>query len=322
MDCLALTPPPLLTHTLTSVVRMCEANVLAVEKAPKPRAPRKTWCSAAKAGTRGYKWSRIISHFHSCLPVNVSHSGEEYVALHRHYGCGQRWPAPDPSLTNEFPLISSKPREPCHKKPCYRVGLIFELGPCPQSLPAVCCGWISGQPYLLLWQLCLFLSKLFSLSITESTICPFFLCPSPSFSPCPFVDGWWWWWILMLMSISSLQKFFTVLILLPCLFFLVFHPISLNLVLFFSLGLFFPVWPGPGHPHPQCMYYYLSFFFISLHNGNILPLLAVLHHSSCMWMLTQRGFFCSQVKFYTPSLEIIWLSRVGFVLLALHSHSW
>lgn len=49
-----------------------------------------------------------------------------------------------------------------------------------------------------------------------------------------------------------------------------FSPSTFNLFLFFSLCLFSPVWPGPGHPHPQCMYYYLSFFFISLHHCNVL----------------------------------------------------
>ncbi len=52
MDCLAPTPPPLLTHTLTSVVRMCEANVLAVEKAPKPPSSSTNTALTAKAGTR------------------------------------------------------------------------------------------------------------------------------------------------------------------------------------------------------------------------------------------------------------------------------
>lgn len=87
----------------------------------------------------------------------------------------------------------------------------------------------------------------------------------------------------LLIRISMLS-----ILLLACFFFW-FSTLSLSISFSFSLCLFSPVWPGPGHPHPQCMYYYLSFFFI-LHQTNLLPLLAVLHHSSCMWMLTRRWF--------------------------------
>lgn len=94
---------------------------------------------------------------------------------------------------------------------------------------------------------------------------------------------------ISMLLISSLQWFFTVFLLLSCFCFW-FATLSLSISFSFSLCLFSPVWPGPDHPHPQCMYYYLSFFFI-FHHSNFLLLLAVLHHSSCMWMLTQRWFF-------------------------------
>lgn len=137
-----------------------------------------------------------------------------------------------PSLTNESPLIQSEPSEPCHKKPCYSVGLIFKLGPCPQSLPAVYCCWISGQPYLLLWQLCLFLSKLFSLSITVCTICPFSLSLSVLLSLC---ICWLEYWCCQLLPCNDFSLFFFCF---PGFFLFVFF-LTFNLFLFFALSVYF-----------------------------------------------------------------------------------
>ena len=288
------------------------------KKAPKPRAPPQTCCFAAKAGTQGYKWSRIKSHFHSCLPVNVSHSGEECVALHRHYACGQRWPVPDPSLTNEFPLISSEPSEPCHKKPCYRVGLIFWAGFLP-TVPPSSILLLDFWPAVFVTMAALFVFEQVVLTLYHCVYytCVFYLSLFLflSQSIC-----WLEYWCCQFLPCNN---FPLVLFCFPVSFLLFFHPVSLNLALFFSLYLFFLVWPGPGHPYPQCMYYYLSFFFISLHDSNIVLPLAVFHHSSCMRMLTQViTFLLSGEIQFCPILIIIWLSRVCFVLLTLHSQSW
>lgn len=128
--------------------------------------------------------------------------------------------------------------------------------------------------------------------------------------------------IWMLLISSFLRWFSFAFLSLVC------HPVSLNLLFSCSLCLFSPVWPGPGHPHPQCMYYYLSFFFIS-HHINFLPLLAALHHSSRMWMLTQRWFFwlpgdifpCYILKSLRHTIQIKWSKVISHSFLLCCSYN-
>ena len=73
-DGLPAPPPPLLTHTLTSVVRMCEANVLAAGKGAKTTEPlRKHGVRLPRQVHTGLKMEQY--RIHSGFPVNVSHLG-------------------------------------------------------------------------------------------------------------------------------------------------------------------------------------------------------------------------------------------------------
>lgn len=142
----------------------------------------------------------------------------------------------------------------------------------PQSLPAVYCCWISGQLYLFLWQLCLLLSGLFSLSVTLF---------SPPFSSRAFGNY----------NIDVVDFFFAIILhcfflLLSCFFFCFSPTLSLNIFLFLSLFTYSSVTRSRSSPSP--VYVLLSFIFLHLITVTPPPLLSVLHHPSCMWILAQR----------------------------------
>lgn len=91
---------------------------------------------------------------------------------------------------------------------------------------------------------------------------------------------------ILMLSISPLQEFLTV--------FFFFFPVSFSPT-FSPLPVYLSaVWPGPGHPHSQCMYPYLFYLSSStssnLHLTKTLPLPALCHPSVCMYMLTMRLF--------------------------------
>lgn len=243
---------------------------------------------------------------HSCLPVNVSYSEEECVAPCRNYTYGQRWPAAIPSLTSEFPLIKSEPSEPRHKKPCYSVGLIFELGPSPQSLPVA--GFLArhicyyGSP-VCFWASC---SHFFSLCVLYV---PFSLSSSPLTLHLVIR--------LSTLSISPLLRSVTSFLWLA--WFPISHPVSLDLFIFFSLFIFLQCDQVQVIPIPSVciIIFHLSLSCITVTSSFCLLCFIILAACGC-WLRGDLSLLSGE-NLQCYILIIIQRSRLSFVT---PSHHW
>lgn len=189
--------------------------------------------------------------------------------------------------------------------------LIFELGPCHSpSLQCTVAGFLASC-------ICSYSSSVCFWASRSHFLSRFSL---PLFLPVHLVIT-----ILMLLISSSQWSCTVSFLLLSCFFFCLFRTLSLNIFLFLSLFTYSSVTRSRSSPSP--VYVLLSFIFLHLITVTPHPpsaLLVVLHHPSCMWILTQRWFFFA-LEWNLALFHSFWQScsfQCFMIWLTLHSYNW